>query len=439
MKRFVRVILCAGCLHAGDRAGPQPPPLAVPTPEQAAWQDLEVGMFVHLGPQTWQDSESDDLSIGPEKMNPERLDTDQWVRVAESMGARYIVFVAKHEGGFCWWQTDTTDFSVKNSLWKGGKGDVLRDLSGSCAKRGMELGVYISPQDRRHGVGVGGKAGKPEDQAAYETLFRRQLTEALSNYGEMMEVWFDGSLVFDVGAIVEKHAPHAVVFQGPRASIRWVGNEDGMCPYPAWNAVKFGAMKWGDYTAAQSDPAGDRWLPIECDARLRSTWFWSTKGEGTIKSVDRLMETYESSVGHGAVLLLNNTPDRTGRIPEADERRCAEFGAEVKKRYGTIAAETSGTGREVSLRLGAPATIDRVVTMEDIAQGERVRRYVIEGRGGSVGEEWKELASGAAIGHKKFDRVGPVEVVEVRLRVLEAAAEPVIRRLAVFRATGARR
>jgi alpha-L-fucosidase len=387
-------------------------------------------MFIHLAPQTWEGTESDDLSVTPDQMNPEKLDTDQWASVAESMGAKYIVFVAKHEGGFCWWQTDTTDFSVKSTPWRGGKGDVLADLSKSCATKGMKLGVYISPQDRKHGVGVGGKAKTPEEQAAYEKLFRTQLTEVLSRYGPMMEVWFDGSLLFDVGDILKEHAPRAVVFQGPQASIRWVGNEDGVCPYPAWNTVNEagGANKWGEYTAAESDAAGDRWLPIECDARMRATWFWNPHGEVSLKSVDRLMDMYEQSVGHGATLLLNSTPDTTGLIPVADAARAAEFGAAIARRYGKPLAEASGIGRTLSLRCGL--SINRVVIMEDIEGGERIRDYVIEGLDASQG--WKPLAGGNAIGHKKIDTFGAGPIREIRLRVLDSVGEPKIRRFAAY-------
>jgi len=407
--------------------------LAVPTPDQAAWQDLEVGMFIHIAPQTWQDSESDNLSTPLSAINPEKLNTDQWVRVAESMTARYIVFVAKHEGGFCWWQTDTTGHSVKGIPWRGGKGDVLADLAASCKKRGMKLGVYLSPQDRSHGVGVGGKAKDPSKQGDYERLFRTQLEEVLSRYGEMVEVWFDGSLVFDVGDILTKHAPRAVVFQGPQATIRWVGNEEGVAPYPAWNAVKWPRedRKWGDYTAADGDPAGARWLPNECDARIRATWFWRTDNGATLKTVAQLIDMYYASVGHGAVLLLNNTPDRTGLIPESDAKRSAEFGAEITRRLGVAAADTSGSGTELSVQPSAPVRIDHVIAMEDITQGERVRKYVIEGEVGGV---WKQLAEGTAIGHKKIDRFEPAMVTRVRLRVTESAAEPVIRRLAIYRA-----
>ena len=304
--------------------------LAVPTKAQAAWQDMEVGMFVHVAPQTWQDQESDDLSTPLSAINPEKLDTDQWAAVAKSMGAKYIVFVAKHEGGFCWWQTDTTDFSVKNTAWRGGKGDVLADLSKSCQKAGLKLGVYLSPQDRKHAVGIGGKAKDPAKQGEYEKLYRQQLTEVLTRYGSMCEVWFDGSLVFDVGDILEAHAKDAAIFQGPQATIRWVGNEDGVAPINAWNAVKSGTKKWGDYTGADGDLGGDRWLPNECDARMRATWFWETGNAGTLKTVAQLMDMYEKSVGRGGLLLLNNTPDRSGLIPEEDAARAEEFGAEVR-------------------------------------------------------------------------------------------------------------
>ncbi|MBI3843954.1 MAG: alpha-L-fucosidase [Planctomycetes bacterium] len=405
--------------------------LSLPTPEQVAWLDREVGMFVHIAPQTWQDSEEDDLSTPLSAIDPAQLDTDQWVSVAESMGARSIVFVAKHEGGFCWWQTDTTDFSVKGTPWRGGKGDVLADLSRSCAKRGMKLGVYISPQDKKHGVGGGGKCKDPAKQGEYEALFRAQLTEVLSRYGEMSEVWFDGSLVFDVSDVLRQHAPHAVVFQGPSATIRWVGNEDGIAPDPAWNGARYDPKTWGNLTSADGDPNGDRFLPNECDARIRATWFWKTNNESTLKTVEQLVDMYERSVGRGAVMLLNVTPDRSGRMPDADAKRAAEFGAEVRRRYGKAIAETSGDGDVVELTLPAMTTIDRVLAMEDVAKGERVRRYAIEAIvDGKPG--WTTLATGTSIGHEKIDRIDPVRVLAVRVRVLDVAARPAIRRLAVF-------
>ena len=404
--------------------------LARPSPEQVAWHDCEIGMFIHFAPNTWLDQEYDDLSLPLEKMNPAKLDTDQWVATAEAMGAKYIVFVAKHVGGFCMWQTDTTDYGVKSIPWRNGKGDVLADLTQSCRKRGIKLGVYLSPQDRKHGAAVGGRCKTKEAQEEYNKLYRRQLAEVLSRYGEMFEVWFDGSNVVPVGDVLGKHAPKAMVFQGPHATIRWVGNESGVAPYPAWNALSEADALSGVATAKHGDPDGSHWLPNECDARIRRTWFWNSHGADTLKSVDELMEMYYQSVGHGAVLLLNNTPDTTGLIPAADARRSAEFGAEIRRRFGSSLAEIRGEGPIVELDLGGPTKINHVITMEDIAQGERVRRYVIEGLADG---RWQKLCEGTAVGHKKIDRFDPVQVSKVRFFAIQAVAEPRIRKLAVYR------
>lgn len=251
----------------------------------------------------------------------------------------------------------------------------------------------------------------------------------MSQYGEIFEVWFDGSIVVPVGDILEKYAPRAMVFQGPHATIRWVGNEDGVAPYPAWNSLPAESAKSGVATAVDSDPDGDAWLPIECDARIRSDWFWTSTNAHTLKSVDQLMDMYYRSVGHGAVLLLNHTPDTRGLIPEEDVKRGAEFGAEIRRRFAKSLAETKGKGEIVELALGEPTKIDHVITMENILQGERVRQYVIEGL---INGQWNELCRGTAIGHKKIDRLKRVKVTKVRLRCTKVAAEPHIRKLAVY-------
>jgi alpha-L-fucosidase len=426
------LVSLGACAAPSSQMSAAPGRLATPSPQQAAWQDMELGMFIHFAPNTWQDQEYDDLSTPLDKINPARLDTEQWVRTAEAMGAKYIVFVAKHVGGFCMWHTDTTDYDIKDTPWRDGKGDVLRDLSESCRKRGIRLGVYLSPQDRKHRADIGGKCANPQDQAAYNKLYREQLTEVLSRYGEMFEVWFDGSLIIDVGDILKRYAPKAMIFQGPYATIRWVGNEEGVSPYPAWNAVSQAAARSGVATAKDGDPNGTAWLPNECDARIRRDWFWNSTNTSTLKSVDQLMDMYYRSVGHGAVLLLNQTPDTTGLIPDADVKRAAEFGAEIRRRFGKSVAETHGRGTVIELALREPTVIDHVVTMEDITNGERVRKYVVEGFDGKT---WKKLADGTAIGHKKIDRFAPTKVSRIRLRCTESAAEPIIRDLAAYNTT----
>jgi alpha-L-fucosidase len=434
MKRTLALCL-ASTIAPLMALGGAPDKLARPTPEQVNWHDMELEMFIHFGPATWQDKEYDSLSTPLSVINPEQLETEQWADVAVAMGAKQIVFVAKHTGGFCWWQTDTTDYGVKNTPWRGGKGDVMKDLAESCRRRGLKLGVYLSPADRKHTVGVGGRAKEPAEQENYDRIFRQQLTELLSRYGEISEVWFDGSLVAPVGDLLQKHVPKAMVFQGPHATIRWVGNEEGFVRYPMWNAVPRERAVSGVATGYDSDPDSDTWLPLECDARIRANWFWSTKNAATLKTVDQLMSMYYRSVGYGAVLLLNHTPDPTGAIPDADARRAAEFGAEIRRRFGKSLAETSGQGGQVELDLGRAMRIDHVITAEDIREGERVREYVIEG---FANARWRPLADGTAIGHKKIDRFAPVEVSKVRFRATRAAAEPRIQRLAVFSVWGER-
>ena len=433
---FRRYVKCLWIVALASLLGPMPvaaqssgEKLARPTPEQAAWHDCEIGMFLCLDPCTWQDLEYDDHSTPLEKINPAKLDTDQWVATAEAMGAKYIVFVAKHTGGFCWWQTETTDYGVRNTPWRDGKGDVMKDLAESCRKRGMKLGVYLSPADAKFGAGGVGRCKTPEAQQRYDKIFRQQLTELLSRYGEMFEVWFDGSSITDVGDILKQYCPKAMIFQGPYATIRWVGNEDGVAPYPNWNSLPLARAKSGVSTGPEGNPDGDAWLPNECDARIRSTWFWNTKNANTLKSVDQLMSMYYQSVGRGAVLLLNMTPDTTGLMPVADVRRAEEFGAEIRRRFGKSIAETSGRGELVELDLGRPTRIDHVVTMENILGGERVREYVVEGLADG---QWQELCRGSSIGHKKIDQFAPTEVSKIRLRVVKSAAEPRIRKLTAY-------
>ncbi len=423
-------LACAACpACAEDLTGPR----AVPTPEQVAWHDAEIGMFIHFAPNTWQDSEYDRRDTPLDQINPERLETDQWVSVAESMGAGYLVFVAKHVGGFCMWQTGTTDYSIKNTAWRGGKGDVLADLSASCRKRGMPLGVYLSPRDDHFGAQTSGVCATPEEQAEYAAIYRQQLTEVLSRYGDLFEVWFDGSNVIEVGDILRQYAPNAMIFQGEYATIRWVGNEDGLAPYPAWNCTTREAAQRGA-TAADSTPFGDVWLPSECDVSLRRDWFWNSRNEDTIKPLEQLMDIYYRSVGRGAVLLLNVTPDTTGLIPEPDVRRAAEFGAEIKRRFDAAIASTAGEGPILELGLTAVRPVDHIVIMEDIARGERVLEYAVDAQ---IGGEWREVIRGTAIGHKKIDRFDPVESGRWRFRCLQSNGPASLRKFAAYSVGGA--
>jgi alpha-L-fucosidase len=363
------------------------------------------------------------------------------------IGAKYIMLTTKHSGGFCIWQTDTTDYSIKNTPWKGGKGDVVQMMAESCKRSGIKLGLYLSPADRKHGApltwgtdwkGPQGHAKDPKDQSAYDKLFRAQLEELMSRYPDTVELWFDGGIQTEIGDILDRHPRTLVMGAGSRTTVRTAG-EDGFAPYPSWSVVN------------------NTWLPVECPAPARDTWywFWNENTDHMLKSLDHLMEIYYNTVGRNAVMLLSAGPDREGLIPENEMKRYAEFGEEVKRRFGHPIAETSGRGTEIELRVtGAPIgivamarvdstdgndklqrvwhgaqTVDHVVLMEDISQGERVQEYVVEGL---VNGAWRELSRGSCISHKKIDRFNPVMVTKMRLRVTNALAEPSIRRFAVY-------
>jgi alpha-L-fucosidase len=405
------------------------PRLALPSAAQRDWLDLELGMFVHFAPNTWQEKEYDDLSLAPADIMP-TIEPAQWADTALALGARYIVLVAKHAGGFCLWQTDTTDYSIKGTPWRAGRGDVMAELSEACISRGLKLGVYLSPRDDRHGAGLSGKCATPEAQGEYNTLYRQQLTELLTRYGAITELWLDGSSVVPTGDLVSQHAPGAMVFQGPQATIRWVGNEDGFAPYPCWNALEVQDAGTGVATALHGDPEGDAWMPVEVDVSMRRpNWFWSTTNDKNLLSLDALLEIYYRSIGRGAQLLLNLTPDRTGRIPAADANRAGEFGDEIRRRFGHALSDTANIGRDVSLSFSEPQRVDHVILQEEVGRGERVRAWRLDGM--SWGH-WQQIAAGTAMGHKQIVPIRPDGYTVLRLRVTDAVDEPVIRRFAAF-------
>lgn len=409
----------------------------IPTPSfpQLRWQNYEQIMFIHFNPTTWTGKEYDDLTLPLERMNPTLLNTDQWCEVAKSWGAKMILFVAKHTGGFCWWQTETSDYGIKNTPWRGGKGDVLADLSKSCKKYGLDLGVYVYPGDEKWGAGIGsgGRTKDPSKQEEYNKVFRQQLIEVLTKYGNIRELWFDGSCVIDVSDIIEKYASDAVIFQGPKATIRWVGNEDGIAPYPNWYTIMRSDLATGVSTALHSDPDGNAYAPVEVDLPLLKRnghkWFWAPNTDHMILPVDQLMEVYYRTVGRGAVMLLNSTPDTTGLIPESHVKIYKAFGDEIERRFGKPVASTSGMGNELEIGFETPTIINHAVTREEIAYGQRIRSYTVEGL---TARGWKTLCIGTSVGTRRIDRFDSVAVSKVRLTVTNTKARPIIKAFSVF-------
>ncbi|MGZ9583165.1 alpha-L-fucosidase [Paenibacillus marinisediminis] len=403
--------------------------LAKPTPQQLKWQDLEMGMFCHFGINTFCDQEWGDGTDSPELFHPDSLNATQWVRAAKEAGFKYLVLTAKHHDGFCLWPTKTSEYSVKSSPWKNGNGDIVREVSDACKEGGMLFGLYLSPWDRN--------AACYPDEDAYDDFYCEQLTELLTQYGPLVEVWFDGAgsqghkydwqRIID---LVKQYQPDAMIFNMGAPTIRWVGNEDGLAPYPCWNTAE--TARESMFTDAMMTwlPETPAWVPAECDVPIRKDhWFWHPNDEGSLRSLDDLMDIYYRSVGHGATLLLNVAPDNRGLLPTVDVERLKEFGREVRRRFSKPIAETSGEGETIVVQLEQETEIDHAVIMEDLTHGERVREYVLEVW---QNDEWTELLCGSAIGHKKIDRFETVSTTKLRLRVLNSTDRPLFRSLAIF-------
>ncbi|MDF2648004.1 MAG: Alpha-L-fucosidase [Paenibacillus sp.] len=406
---------------------------AKPTPEQLRWHDMELGMFCHFGINTFTGREWGDGTDDPALFAPSELDARQWVRTAKQAGFRYFILTAKHHDGFCLWPTRTTDYSVTSSPWKEGKGDVVRDCADACKAEGIGFGIYVSPWDRHESCYA--------DEKAYDDFYAEQLTELLTNYGPLTEVWFDGAgsegRRYDwprIMELVRLYQPEAMIFNMGAPTIRWVGNEDGVAPYPCWNTANSARTSMFTKDVLKWLPETSAWVPAECDVPIRKKrWFWRPDDEDRLRSLDELMDIYYRSVGHGTVLLLNVAPDPRGLFPEVDTARVIEFGDEVRRIFATPVAETSGEGEVVEMELGEKRTIDHVVLMEQIAQGERIVGYVLEAR---IGGEWAELVRGSAVGHKKIDRFAPVRTDRLRFRATEYSNTPLLRSFSAYFSSG---
>lgn len=428
--KHLQPILAALTAATSAALAADPSQLPLPSSTQADWLDAQIGIFVHWAPNVYQGTEGDNLSTPRDRINPDRFDAAKIVDAAKSAKAGYIIFVAKHVGGYCAWQTETTDYSLKTSPWKNGKGDMVADLAKACRDGGLGFGVYLSPRSDINGIGGGGRAADPEKQKEYNGIYRRQLTEILTNYGPMFEMWFDGGNVVPVNDLIDKLAPGIITFQGRRAnSTRWVSNENGFAPYPCWNTI---AWKEGETPAeGAGSPSGNLWCPAECDVSiLRPNWFWREDSGSRILSLDDLLEIYYMSVGRGVNLLLNITPDDHGQVPEAQIVRLKEFGDEIATRFGRPLAATKGAGETLELRLPGPATVDHFRLQEDIRQGERVRQCFVEGRGEDG--NWTTLWRGTQIGARQIVAVNPVALTALRLKVEKSVGQPVLRELAAF-------
>lgn len=408
--------------------------LAKPSAVQYKWHEQERIMFIHFGVATWLGKEYDDTGkFDLSRINPTELNTDDWCETAKLWGAKQIIFVAKHVGGFCWWQTNTTDYSVKNIPWKNGKGDLLADIAASCKKYGLNLGVYIYPGDVKYGAGIGsgGKTANPDLQEAYNKVFRQQLTEVLTHYGPMLEVWFDGNCIINIDDILEKHASQSVIFQSKKASIRWPGSESGMLAYPAWNSLSSKDLNSGISTQYNDDPNGDAWAPLEADAPLYNhNWFWNPTNEKKRKTVQNLIDMYYKSAGYGGVMLLNASPDTTGKITDGDKNTYRAFGQAIQQRFSDPLKQLANKkGSTFIISFDKPTPVNHVIIEEDYRYGHRIRNYTVEGK---INNQWTVLVNGSSVGRKKIDAFATQKVRAIKLTINSFVNTPLIRLLKVY-------
>jgi alpha-L-fucosidase len=444
--KHVRQFLCATVgtiVFAASAGNAQNFSEIKPSPQQVAWQDLEFGVILHFSTNTFLDREWGDGTADPKVFNPTQFDPDQWMQAIQASGAKYVVLVAKHHDGFCLWPTDQTDYSIKKSPWKDGKGDIVGDVARAARKYGLKFGVYLSPWDRHD--------PRYKDSAAYDKYYLSELEELASHYGDLVEFWLDGAgsagHVYDFKKIIETlrtYQPNTLVFADTGlfeyGDARWVGTESGRVPYENWNVIdRHGYL---------------RWRPVEADTPLRDLhWFWHPNDEASLKSLDELLETYDQTVGHGSQLMLGVAPDSRGLLPDSDAARLREFGEAIRARYShNLALQHSGGASEAAAALdgdpdtfwsapqgshhatlevdfGKPVTFNRALTMEWLNDGQHVQKYAIEIWDGKA---WKQVAAAEAIGHKKIDAFATVTASRVRLNIESSSSEAHIREFQLY-------
>jgi alpha-L-fucosidase len=415
-----------------------------PSPQQVAWQDLEIGAIIHFGPNTFMDREWGDGTADPAVFNPSSVDPEKWIQAAKAAGITYVVFVAKHHDGFCLWPTEKSQYGVKSSPWKGGQGDLVRDVAAAARKYGLKFGVYLSPWDRHEPT--------YKDSAAYDGYYLAQLEELVTKYGELVEFWLDGAgsagHVYDFDRYVDNlrvYQPNTLIFADAAllkyGDIRWVGNEEGSASEDNWNVLDLRGYL--------------RYRPAEADTPLRKEhWFWHPNDEKSLKSVSELLDVYHRTVGRGAQLMIGLAPDDRGLLPDADVNRLKEFGETVRSIYAPeknlaahaanasafraavdsdpdtmwSAAEGSRSAM-IDLLFAHPVTFDRALTMEWLVEGQKVQKYAIQVADGA---KWKTVYSGTTIGHKKIDLFPRVSTQHVRLNILSSSGTPRIREFQLF-------
>ncbi len=472
-------LLMASNAHADNSQAPEPiGPL--PTAAQVAWQQMETYAFVHFGLNTFNDMEWGYGDTPASTFNPARLDCEQWAQTLVKAGMKGVILTCKHHDGFCLWPSQYTDYSVASSPWRGGKGDVVRELADACKKYGLKMGVYLSPWDR-HQASYGTQE--------YVNYYYRQLEELMTRYGDVFEVWFDGANGGDgwyggarekreidrstyynypkAWGIVNRLQPGAVIFSDGGPGCRWVGNEKGYANATNWAFVRSKDVYPGypQYEELQSGHAdGDAWCASECDTSIRPGWFYHQNEDGKVKTVDELTDLYYRSVGHNGTLLLNFPVDRDGLIHPIDSATAVQWHERIARELGnnlltgakftasdtrskpfgpammgdenweTYWAPSDGTtSADIAIKTKGDVTLDCIMLQEYIPLGQRVKEFVIEYK--TCCGKWVPVIvdeETTTIGYKRLVRFNKKTASEWRIRILDSRACPCINNIEGF-------
>lgn len=478
MKKLLFLLVFVFSLTSYSQVAPPKPFGPVPNENQMRWQEMEYYAFLHFSINTFTDQEWGGGDESVSLFNPKDLDCRQWARVCKEAGMKGIILTVKHHCGFCLWPSKYTEFSVKNSPWKDGKGDVVRELADACKEYGLKLGVYLSPWDRNHA-----DYGKPE----YITYFRNQLTELLTNYGPIFEVWFDGAnggsgyyggaretrridrkTYYDwenTYKLIRKLQPDIVIWNdgGDRGDLRWVGTESGYVGETNWSLLNATGDVPEDMLRYGVEN-GDSWVPGEVNTSIRPGWFYHTYEDNRVKTLPQLINIYYCSIGRNGTLLLNFPIDTRGLIHENDAKASRDLAAAVKETFAVSLAEKAKvtasnirgnskvfnaekaidgnkdtywatddgmTNASLTIDFMKPTTFNRFLVQEYIRLGQRVKTFTVEAL---VDGTWKEVAKATTIGYKRILRFPGVKATGVRFTITDSKSCPVISNLGIYNA-----
>jgi alpha-L-fucosidase len=423
-----------------------------PSPQQVSWQQLETTAFLHFTVNTFTDKEWGDGTESPAIFDPIEFDAQKIVQTLKETGFKMAIITAKHHDGFCLWPTQFTEHSVKNSPYKSGKGDIVGELAKACKKFGLRFGVYLSPWDR-HEPSYG--------TAAYNTHYKNQLRELLTNYGTISEVWFDGAkgenakdMHYDFEgywAMVRELQPQAIMFSDAGPDVRWVGNESGNAGESNWSSINTDGMAPGVADSKYlniGDPDGKHWIPAETDVSIRPGWFYHQKEDSLVRSPQNLINLYYQSVGRNSLLLLNIPPNRKGLFCNQDVASLKAFrnilnetfktNLTPKRKNKTLTDNQLNTyivlkeNQSYQINFDKKAIFDRAMFQENITNGQQIQQASLDYWDGTT---WRAIKTFTTIGHKRLLRFDAVSTSKVRFTILKTKSIAQLSEIGFFKAS----